>query len=122
MKEIIAAIVGGFLAAATGWFLDRCREKGKISKARELITTGIRDDLNHSISLYEKINDDWDKTETVWFSTLNELRESRQTYQNNKDWVVLFKDENLRNDFFRYYLQTTDLINLNTNNAESMKY
>ena len=112
MKEIIAAMIGGFLAAAMGWFLDRRREKERISGFRTLITTGIRDDLRHSISLYEKINEDWEKTETVWFTTLNELRESRKTYLNNKDSVVLFKDENLRKDIFRYYLQSADSINI----------
>lgn len=111
MEQIVAAIIGGFLAASTGWLLDWRREKAKLSNARKLLTTGICDDLQHANSLYEKIIEDWEKTKTVWFSTLNELRESRQTYQNNKDWVTIFEDAELRKKIFRYYLQSADAIN-----------
>ena len=62
MNEIVAAIIGGFLAAGIGWFLDRCREKEKISRSKQLITTGISDDLRHAINLCDKINGEWDKT------------------------------------------------------------
>ena len=95
-------MVGGFLAASTGWFLDRRREKAKVKQLRKLLTTGIGDDLQHSIDLYDKIADEWEKTKTVWFATLNELRESRQTYLNNKDWVTIFEDAELRTKIFRY--------------------
>lgn len=47
----------------------------------------------------------------MWFSTLNELRESRHTYQNNKDWINVFEEQELRRRLFRYYLQSADRIN-----------
>ncbi|MFQ5661431.1 MAG: hypothetical protein ACE5GZ_13500 [Gammaproteobacteria bacterium] len=112
MEQIIAAVVGGFLAAGTGWFLDWRREKAKLKQLRKLLTTGICDDLQHSISLYEKVAEEWDKMKTVYFATLNELRESRQTYQNNKDWVTIFDKPELRKKIFRYYLQSADRFNV----------
>lgn len=111
MAEIIATIIGGFLAAGTGWFLQNRAENERTDKARRLLTTAICDDLQHATTLYEKIDGEWEKTKTVWFSTLNELRESRQTYQNSKDWIVLFEKSDLRKRIFHYYLRSADLIN-----------
>ena len=110
MEQIIAAIIGGFLAAGTGWFLQTRLETSRTDKARNLLTTGICDDLNHSLSLYEKIDEEWTKTKIIWFSTLNELKESRQTYKENKNWIVLFEDSGIRNKIFKYYLKSAELI------------
>ena len=111
MNEITVAIIAGFLAAGTGWFLDRSREKEKIANFKHIITTGICDDLRQAINLYDKINGEWDKTNIIWFTTINEFRESRQTYHNHKDWIVLFKDADLRKKIFRYYLESADTVN-----------
>ena len=75
MTEIIAALIGGFLAAGTGWFLHTRAETARIGRARHLLTTAIRDDLQHTTAVFERLEDEWDKTKTVWFATLNELRE-----------------------------------------------
>jgi len=111
IAAVIGAIIGGFLAAGAGWFLDRKREEARLSKVRSLLSTGISDDLQHSIQLYDRILEDWERSKVVWFATLIELRESRQTYLNNKDWIVLFDDSQLRVKLFRYYLKSADLIN-----------
>lgn len=110
MEQIIAAIIGGFLAAGTGWFLQTRLEISRTDKALNLLTTGICDDLNHSLSLYEKIDEEWAKTKIIWFSTLNELKESRQTYKENKNWIILFEDSGIRNKIFKYYLKSAELI------------
>ncbi len=111
VAAIIGALIGGLLAAGTGWFLDRSRETARLSRARELLTMAICDDLEHAINLYEKIREDWERTKIVWFSTLNELRGSRHTYENNKDWIHIFNDAMLRRKIFKYYLQSADCIN-----------
>ena len=51
------------------------------------------------------------------------VRESRQTYQNNKDWVVLFEDADLRKRIFRYYLESvpTQSISLNIIKKEKIE-
>ena len=90
MEQLLAAVVGGFLAACTGWGLQYLQEKSRTHKTRSLLTIGICDDLNHSVSLYDKIEEEWDKTKIIWFSTLNEIKESRQIYKENKSCFVLF--------------------------------
>ncbi|MGK2873795.1 MAG: hypothetical protein ACSLFL_16315 [Alphaproteobacteria bacterium] len=121
IAAIIGALIGGALSAGTGWVLDRSREKARISKLRELLIIAICDDLQHSINLYEKIAEDWEKTNTVWFPTLNEIKESRYTYQNNKDWIHVFDNAELRRGIFRYYLQSADCINT-LENQQRRKY
>lgn len=91
--------------------LDRKREKEKANLVKRLLIAGVTDDLQHSITLYEKIAEEWGKSRTIWFSTLNELKESRRTYQNNKDWVTLLENQELRSTIFRYYLRSADAIN-----------
>jgi len=110
--EILAALIGGFLAAGTGWFLDYQREKSRLKTLRILYVTAIRDDLEHSVDLYDKVKEEWQKSKTIWYTTLNELRESRETYKNNRDHILLFKDPNLRRKIFKYYLKSSEAINL----------
>lgn len=107
---ILASVIGGLLAAGTGWLLDWQRQLAIMRRARQLFVTGILDDLQHSLTLYDKIEDEWEKTKTVWFSTLNELRESRQTYITHKDSVLLLDSPDIRKRLFRYYLKTNELV------------
>ena len=111
MNEIIAALIGGILAAGTGWFFERRREMAQLDRARKILTRAICDDLTHSFQIYDKIAEEWEKTKTVWFASTNELKESRQAYVNSKDWIAVFDDEELRRKIFRYYLQSSDRIN-----------
>jgi hypothetical protein len=110
ISELAAAVLGGFLAAGTGWILDRQRETAKLANTRRLLSRAIRDDLIYSLRLYDKISEEWEKTKIVWFATLNELRESRQSYTNSKEAINLFDSEDLRRAIFRYYLQSSDRI------------
>ncbi len=121
LAAIIGAFIGGLFSAGTGYVLIRWQEAARISRARELLTMAICDDLQHSISLYEKIDEEWKKTNLVWFSTLNELRGSRHTYENNRDWVHIFNNPELRREIFRYYLQSLDCINT-LENQQRRKY
>jgi hypothetical protein len=111
MDQIVAALIGGFLAAGTGWFLQVQLEKSRFKRTKKLLTLGITDDLQQSVHLYDRIADEWDKSKTIWFSSLNELKESRQTYQNNKDWILVYEDADLRKQIFQYYLKSADRIN-----------
>lgn len=106
MSEIVAAVLGGFLAAGTGWLLNRQSELARIARLRRLIKQAICDDLENSARLYDKIADEWNKTRMVWFATLDEMRESRAAYTANKDGVHLFENEKLRRRIFDYYLRT----------------
>lgn len=108
---VVSTFVGAFLAAGTGYLFELRREKNRLASARRLLKTAISDDLRHSLILYDKVLEDWEKTQTVWFSTLNELRESRFAYQNNKDWIHVFDESELRRRIFRYYLQSGERIN-----------
>lgn len=103
---VISTFVGAFLAAGTGYLFERRREASRISQAHIILKTAILDDLRYAVTIYDKVAEEWDKTKTIWFATLNEVRESRFTYQNNKDWVHVFKDSELRRRIFRYYLQS----------------
>lgn len=121
MNEIIAAVIGGFLAACAGWFLQWRLEASRLERLKQLLVIGITDDLKLSVDLYNRLIDEWDKSQTVWFTTLNELRESRQTYLNNRDWLVLINDEPMRQKVFRYYHRSADHINL-LENQQNRKY
>ncbi len=121
MNELLAAIIGGFLAAGTGWFLQYRLEAARLERGYKLLLVGICDDLKASLELYERLLDEWGKTQVVWFTTLNELRESRQIYLKNREWLILVKDENLRQKVFRYYHRSAEHINL-LENQQRRKY
>lgn len=121
MDQIVAALIGGFLAAGTGWFLQARLEKSRLKRLKQLLLLGIADDLKSSAELYARVIDEWEKSQIVWFTTLNELRESRQTYLRNRDWMVLINDEALRQKLFKYYHRSADHINL-LENQQRRKY
>jgi hypothetical protein len=118
---MIAAVIGGFLAAGTGWFLQARLEATRVERARQLLLVGVRDDLKMSLELYERIVDEWEKSGTIWFTTINELRESRQVYQKNREMLVLIESEPLRQRIVRYYHRSADHLNL-LENQQRRKY
>lgn len=120
-SQLLATVVGGFLAAGTGWFLQWPLEVSRLKRTKSLLVVGIVDDLKSSVSLYERLIDEWEKSGIIWFTTLNELRESPQIYLKNRDWLVLVKDEALRQRVFRYYHRSADHINL-LENQQARKY
>ncbi len=108
---VLSTFVGAFLAAGTGYLFERRRENICLVQARKLLKSAIADDLQYAVTLYDKLAEEWEKTKTIWFSTLNEIRESRFIYENNnKDWVHVFNDPELRRRIFRYYLQSAERI------------
>jgi hypothetical protein len=121
VNEIIAAVIGGFLAAGTGWFLQSRLEASRQKRLAQLFILGVRDDLKSSVDLYDRLMDEWQKSQTVWFTTINELRESRQTYQKNRDWLILLKNESVRQRLFRYYHRSADHLTL-VENQQRRKY
>ncbi len=118
---VISTFIGAFLAASTGYFFELRRENARMKQARHLLKVVIIDDLRYAVTLYDKAIDEWDKTKTVWFSTLNEIRESRFAYQNNKDWIHVFEDSELRRRIFRYYLQSSERVT-SLENQQRRKY
>jgi hypothetical protein len=119
--EILAAILGGFLAAGTGWFLQTRLENARLKRLRTLLLVGMRDDLNNAIELFGRLSDDWDKGKVVWFATINEFAESREVYVKNKDWITLLHNDDLRVKILRYYRRSANHI-LQLQNSQQRKY
>ncbi len=118
--QIVATILGGFLAAGAGWFVDWKRESRRLENIQSLAITALQDDLKYSIGLYDKLTEDYNKTSIIWFAIINTIQESRQFYQKNKEWLVIFDDKELREKIFQYYIQS-DLFLKKLENMEKRK-
>lgn len=121
MSEIVAAVVGGFLAAGAGWFLQNRLEASRMARMKKLLLVGVMDDLKSSEDLYGRVLDEWDKSGIVWFTTLNELHESRQIYLKNREMLVLLEKEATRQRIFKYYHRSAEFLNL-LENQQRRKY
>ena len=117
----LAPLIGGFLAAGTGWFLQVRLEASRLKRLKKLLLLGVVDDLKSSTELYARVIDEWEKSQIGWFTTLNELRESRQTYLRNRAWMVLIRDEALRQKLVKCYQRSADQINI-LENQQRRKY
>ena len=62
VDQIIAALVGGFLAAGTGWFLQNRLEASRLQRLKQLLIIGISDDMKSSAELYDRVIDEWEKS------------------------------------------------------------
>jgi hypothetical protein len=121
MEQIIAAVIGGLLAAGTGVFLQSMQERSRVSRLKQSLIRAIQDDLNLAVVLYDKIVEEWDKSQIVWFNTVNELLESRLTVVNNRDSLVLFDDDSFRLKVFKYYNKSFQLLST-IQNSQQQKY
>ncbi|HOO52234.1 MAG TPA: hypothetical protein PLK94_13180 [Alphaproteobacteria bacterium] len=121
MNQIISTLIGGMLAASTGWLLQTRSEHARIKRLKQLLLIGITDDLKLSIELYGRVIDEWEKSKTVWYTTISELRESRQIYVKNRDWMALIDDEILRQGIFKYYNMSSNYISV-LENQQKRKY
>lgn len=119
--EIIGVIIGGFLAAGAGWFVQHRIEVSRLSRQRKLFIQGIRDDLLNSIELYNKLAEDWQRSKHVWFNLLSELVDSRHTYVKNRDFILLIGDDSLRQKISEYYRKSAQHL-LSLRNAQQRKY
>ena len=100
---IVAAIIGGFLAAGTGWFVQARIEASRLKRLKKLLIVGITDDLNSSLDLYDQLTESWEQSQVVWYNLITEIFDSRHIYVNNRDSVALIKDKELRNKILQYY-------------------
>jgi hypothetical protein len=119
--EIFAAIVGGFLAAGTGWFVQSRIEAARESRHKQLLLLGIKDDITNSLELYDQLIEDWERSRTVWFNLLTQINDSRHIYVNNRSSIVLIKSESLRNRILQYYRKSGNHL-LGLQNAQQRKY
>ena len=79
--EIIAAIIGGFLAAGAGWILQWRQESSRLKKLRELLALAIGDDLKSTIDLYNQLAEGWEQSRLIWFNLISEINDSRKSYE-----------------------------------------
>ena len=121
METIVSAIVGGFLAAGTGWLVQSRLEKSKISRLKNLLIVGITDDLTNSLELYDQISEGWERSRIVWFNLLSEIADSRHVYVNNRDSIVLLDDSELRTRILQYYRKSGNHL-LSLQNAQQRTY
>ena len=119
--DILSAIIGGFLAAGTGWFLQTRLEAARLARTKQLFLLAITDDLTNSIELYDRIAEDWEKSRIIWFNLISEVSDSRHIFQNNKDWITLVTKEQLRKDILQYYRRSANHL-LRLQNAQQRKY
>lgn len=91
---LCGALVGGLLAGGSTfistWLLQKLQEGRQLNQKKDYFTQAIIDDLEVSISLYEKIKGAWDRAGTIWFDDTIELKERRQIYYRNQEWVLLY--------------------------------
>ena len=106
LGQVLAALLGGFLAAGTGAYLQSRLEKNRLLKAKQLLITAIKDDLENSVELYQRVKEDYDKSKIFWFHHLGEFNESRTTVIRNWDYFYLIEDEKIRKRFLKYYTKS----------------
>lgn len=106
LGQILAALLGGLLAAGTGAYLQTRLENKRLSKIKNLLLRAAKDDLENVVELYDRIKEDFEKSGIVWFHHISDFNESRQTVINNRDHLYLIDEEKLRKKLFKYYAKS----------------
>lgn len=102
---IIPTIVGGFLAASAV-YLNNLLE---LNKKKKYFLLAIKDDLENCVILYQRVMDEWSKSSTVWFVTLDEVMASRKPIQQHHDFLLTFP-KNIRRRVNDYYLRSENIV------------
>ena len=109
MIDSWSVVLGGAVTGAIGWFITWHKDYRFLKRQIRLFKKAIVDDLKKSVLLYNKVKDEWNKSSTVWFVTLDEIVASRRIYEKYNDHVLNLPD-NIRDRITDYYLQSANII------------
>jgi hypothetical protein len=107
--SVLSAVLGGFLAAGAGWFVDWRREERRFSRSKALLATGIVLDLEATDRLFSNLRDEFHQAGYVSFAMAQAIRESRHIYEQNKNWIILF-EKDVYTAIFEYYTKSFSIL------------
>lgn len=110
-NEIVGTLLGVLIGGFVTWLNTLHQEKRNWNLKKELFSKAIRDDLEHSLLLYDGIENLWRLKKHVHFEYTAELKEYRQVYERNSDLTLQFSKE-LREKIVSYYSKTKWIITL----------
>jgi hypothetical protein len=110
MEPISTLIIGEFIAAGAGWYLDSRSSNKRINTAREYLLSGINDDLKNSVALYTTIQQEWAQGERVERASLDKLKRCALTYRHNQELVPLIYQHQRGEQIFNYFNEVSDIV------------
>jgi len=122
MYEIVAAlagaVVGAFISAHVGWRYQQRQIEAQEQSKKSLLVSGLIHDLEASIGLYQKLQQEYGSQQVIPLWTIRELIDARQFYNRNRDWLILVEDKELRHRIAGYFRTSANDIDVLNNNEE----
>ena len=124
LAAIIGAIVGAFISGTVGWKYQQKQFDQNNNRQKELFLSGLVDDLVHSSEIYKRLAENWEAHKMISVVILNELIDARQFYNNNRTYLILIEDAELRNNIAEYFRKSAidiDLLKANEAQADNIQ-
>lgn len=115
-KDVWLVVLGAFLALIASVVMVFVQNTAKERRTRRLLQTLLRHEIE---AVNESIHHLIQQANFIGFIPLLRIaaiKNVRQGYDRNRDWLILFEDD-LRRDLYQFYLQ----LQLTLNDAESLE-
>jgi len=102
-KEVWLVVLGAALALTTSVVMEFFRSSVTQRRVRALLSGLLRDEIEMISDILKDLADDTQKLGYIPLIRLNDIVTARQGFDRNRDWVILYRDENLRRHLFNFY-------------------
>ena len=103
MNEVGLIVLGAVLAMATSVVMEFVRQSVTQRRIRALLTSLLRDEIESITGFLERLAEDITRFGYIPFQRLTDIAAARQGFDRNRDWIVLYKDESIRRQLFKFY-------------------
>jgi len=102
--QVGLVVLGAVLALMTGIAVEIVRGAITQRRIRKLLSTLLVDEVQSLIDIFKKLTDDTQKLNFIPLIQVNQIASARQGFDRNRDWIILYRDEGLRRQLFKFYL------------------
>jgi len=111
LPELVSLVLGGFLAAGSGVFLQWRQRRGDRENNRKLFLQLIRDDLSTCKNIFDQIQKRWQESKWVMYRDIQQAQMSQSFYYNNNSAILHLEGADNRKAIVKYYSETTLFLN-----------
>lgn len=121
MKDVLLIVLGSVLALMTSFIVEIVKGRIADNRTRRLLRSLLKAELPAVIAVIERLVDEAHQRSFIPLVRVIEIDNTRQGFDRNRDWSILFKDDLFRRDLFEFYGQL-HLLSQEARNLEGLPY
>ena len=105
MEQVGLVVLGAVLALMTSIVVEFIKIQLSALRTKKLFKSLLKIDIPSILSSIDRLVEDYGKLGYIPILAINQIDASRQGYDRNRDWIILFGEENFQRDLISFYQQ-----------------